>query len=157
MNQEETTSAGDPDNTTFSLRIGPRGYVLLDDQEGRKKLQHFTRERQPERVVHASGHGAFGHFTSYADWSNYTSACWLTGEGKTTDTFSRFSVHNPGFGGSEAVRDTHGFATKIYSECGNQDLVFNHVPSFFLRDGIQFPDMARSIKAEPDKGFPTSM
>ncbi|KAI9660547.1 MAG: hypothetical protein M1821_009898 [Bathelium mastoideum] len=154
VGQAETNSAGDPSNSTYSIRVGPRGYVLLQDNVGQKKLQHFTRERQPERVVHASGHGAYGYFTSYGDWSNYTSACWLQANA-TSDTFSRFSVHNVAREGSEVARDTHGFATKIYSECGNQDLVFNHVPSFFLNDGIMFSDMVHAIKPEPDKGFPT--
>jgi len=156
MNQVETTSAGIPANSTFSLRIGPRGYVLLSDTVGRKKFIHFTRERQPERSVHASGHGAYGEFVSYGDWSNITSACWLQ-ENATSPAFSRFSTHNPSAGGSEVQRDTHGFATKIYSDCGNQDLVFNHIPSFFMNDGMLFPDMVHSIKAEPDKGFPTGM
>jgi catalase len=154
MGQEETTSAGIPSNSTYSLRIGQRGYVLLSDTVGRKKFIHFTRERQPERAIHASGHGAYGEFTTYGDWSNYTSACWLQ-KNTTSPTFSRFSTHNPSAGGSEVQRDTHGFATKIYSSCGNQDLVFNHIPSFFMNDGMMFPDMVHSIKAEPDKGFPT--
>jgi catalase len=69
--------------------------------------------------------------------------------------YARFSVVVAGQGGSEVGRDVHGFATRIYSECGNQDLVRNHVPSFFINDGILFPDLAHAIKAEPDKGFPT--
>lgn len=60
-----------------------------------------------------------------------------------------------GVGGADTGRDTHGFATKIYSECGNQDLVGNHVSSFFINDGALFPDLIHAVKAEPDKGFPT--
>ena len=59
-------------------------------------------------------------------------------------------------GGSESERDTHGFATKIYSECGNQDLVGNHLSSFFINDGAAFPDLIHAVKFEADKGFPTS-
>ena len=58
-------------------------------------------------------------------------------------------------GGADTGRDTHGFATKLYTGCGNQDLVGNHVPSFFINDGALFPDLVNAVKAEPDKGFPT--
>lgn len=143
-------------NTTNSLRAGLRGYVLLEDTATRKKLIHFDRERQPERVVHALGHGAYGTFESYGDWSNLTSACWL-GEGARSDVFTRFSVVVASTGGSESGRDTHGFATKIYSQCGNHDLVGNHVSSFFINDGAEFPDLIHSVKYEPDKGFPTGL
>lgn len=119
-------------------------------------MLHFDRERTPERVVHALGHAAYGTFTSYGDWSNITSACWLK-PNTTSDVFTRFSVVVAGTGGADTGRDTHGFATKIYSECGNQDLVGNHLPSFFITDGALFPDLINAVKAEPDKGFPTGM
>jgi catalase len=60
-----------------------------------------------------------------------------------------------GIGGADTGRDTHGFATKIYSNCGNHDLVGNHVPSFFISDGALFPDLVHAVKAEPNTGFPT--
>lgn len=114
---------------------------------------HFDRERVPERVVHALGHGAYGTFRSYGDWSNLTSACWLK-NGTTSEAFTRFSVVVASTGGSESGRDTHGFATKIYSQCGNQDLVGNHLSSFFIQDGADFPDLIHSVKYEANKGFP---
>ncbi|KAI9821460.1 MAG: hypothetical protein M1832_003306 [Thelocarpon impressellum] len=152
--QTEATDNGVKVNTTASLRAGPRGYVLLEDTAARKKIFHLDHERQPERLVHALGHGAYGTFESSGDWSNLTAACWLQA-GAKSDAFTRFSVVVAGTGGSDAGRDTHGFATKIYSECGNQDLVGNHLPSFFINDGILFPDLVHAVKAEPDKGFPT--
>jgi len=132
--QVETADNGAPANTSNSLRDGPRGYNLLEDTTVRKKMLHFDRERAPERVVHALGHGAYGQFESYADWSNITSACWLQ-RGAVSEAFTRFSVVVASTGGSEVGRDTHGFATKIYSQCGNQDLVGNHLNSFFINDG----------------------
>jgi catalase len=150
----ETTGEGVQVNTSNSLRAGPRGYNLLEDTSGRKKLIHFDRERVPERVVHALGSGAYGQFESYGDWSNITMASWLQ-EGAVSETFTRFSVVVASTGGSEVNRDTHGFATKIYSKTGNQDLVGNHVPSFFINDGIDFPDLIHAVKQEADKGFPT--
>ena len=49
-----TTAAGAPvaDNQN-SLTAGARGPVLLEDVHLIEKLQHFNRERIPERVVHA--------------------------------------------------------------------------------------------------------
>ena len=152
--QIETTDAGVEDNTENSLKAGPRGYNLLEDTTARKKIIHFDHERVPERVVHALGHGAYGTFESYGDWSNITSACWLQA-GAKSDAFTRFSVVISSMGGSESGRDTHGFATKIYSACGNHDLVGNHIPSFFINDGVDFPDLIHAVKFEPDKGFPT--
>ena len=152
--QTETTDGGVEDNTAYSLKAGRRGYNLLEDTTVRKKMIHFDHERAPERVVHALGHGAYGTFESYGDWSNLTSACWLQA-GASSDTFARFSVVIASNGGSESGRDTHGFATKIYSKCGNQDLVGNHLPSFFINDGADFPDLIHAVKFEADKGFPT--
>lgn len=119
-----------------------------------KKILHFDRERTPERVVHALGSGAYGKFESYGDWSNITMACWLQ-EDAVSEAFSRFSVVVASVGGSDNERDTHGFATKIYSVCGNQDLVGNHLSSFFINDGAEFPDLIHAVKMEADKGFPT--
>ncbi len=136
-------------------------------------MLHFDRERTPERVsdiqhwmehldptnlsaqvVHALGHGAYGTFESYGDFSNLTAACWLR-DGAVSEVFTRFSVVVASVGGSESGRDTHGFATKIYSECGNQDFVGNHLSSFFINDGADFPDLVHAVKYEADKGFPT--
>lgn len=153
--QIDTTDNSVPANTSNSLRAGPRGYNLLEDTSVRKKMIHFDRERVPERVVHALGHGAYGQFESYGDWSNLTMACWLQ-EGAVSEAFTRFSVVVPSMGGSENGRDTHGFATKIYSQCGNQDLVGNHVSSFFIDDGAAFPDLIHAVKYEANKGFPTA-
>ncbi|KAK5113414.1 hypothetical protein LTR62_003514 [Meristemomyces frigidus] len=152
--QIDTTDVGVEFNSSRSLRAGPRGYNLFEDVANRKKFLHFDRERVPERVVHALGHGAYGTFESYGDWSNLTMACWLQ-EGAVSEVFTRFSVVVASVGGSESGRDVHGFATKIYSPCGNNDLVGNSLPSFFIDDGAEFPGLIHSVKYEADKGFPT--
>src|ERR1700761_2519200 len=100
MGQTETTDNGVLANPSNSLRAGPRGYVLLEDTTVRKKMLHFDRERAPERVVHALGHGAYGQFESFGDWSNITTACWLR-SGAVSEVFTRFSVVVAGSGGSE--------------------------------------------------------
>ncbi len=120
--QIDTTGDGVQANVSNSLRAGPRGYNLLEDTTVRKKIIHFDHERAPERVVHALGHGAYGTFESYGDYSNLTMAAWLQ-QGAVSEVFTRFSVVVNSVGGSENQRDTHGFATKIYSKGGNQDLV----------------------------------
>ncbi len=70
-----TTASGIPvaDNQN-SITAGPRGPILLQDFHLIEKLQHFNRERIPERVVHAKGSGAFGMFTVTHDISQYTQA-----------------------------------------------------------------------------------
>lgn len=44
---------------TGSLRVGPRGPVLLQDAFLIEKIQLFNRERIPERVVHSKGAGSY--------------------------------------------------------------------------------------------------
>jgi len=58
-----TTDAGRPvgDNQN-SLTVGPRGPVVFEDFSALRKDGAFNRERIPERVVHAKGSGAYGHF-----------------------------------------------------------------------------------------------
>ena len=62
-NKRMTTDAGRPvgDNQN-SLTVGPRGPVIFEDFLLFEKMAHFNRERIPERVVHAKGSGAYGHF-----------------------------------------------------------------------------------------------
>src|SRR3546814_17257824 len=70
-----TTASGIPvpDNQN-SLTAGPRGPVLLEDFHLIEKLQHFNRERVPERVVHATGSGAHGTLKVPQDISRHRKA-----------------------------------------------------------------------------------
>ena len=70
-----TSASGIPvaDNQN-SLSAGPRGQLLLQDFHLIEKLQHFNRERIPERVVHAKGSGAYGTFTVTHDIAKYSKA-----------------------------------------------------------------------------------
>ena len=61
-----------------SLTVGPRGPTVLHDHYVVQKLQHFNRERAPERVVHAKGSGAHGFFEVSADVTQYTKASFLS-------------------------------------------------------------------------------
>jgi catalase len=52
------------------------------------------------------------------------------------------------------VRDTRGFAVKLYTDEGNFDLVGNNIPAFFIQDGIKFPDVVHALKPEPHNEIP---
>ncbi|MDL2316137.1 catalase [Desulfovibrio sp. OttesenSCG-928-A18] len=141
-----TSSFGAPwpdDNT--SLTAGRGGPVLMQDVALLEKLAHFDRERIPERVVHAKGAGAFGHFTATADVSKYSCADFLQ-KGKKTPVLARFSTVAGERGSADAERDPRGFAVKFYTEEGNYDLVGNNTPVFFIRDAMKFPDFIHSQK-----------
>jgi catalase len=55
-----------------SLKAGARGPSLLEDFILREKITHFDHERIPERVVHARGAAAHGHFQVYEPLSELT-------------------------------------------------------------------------------------
>ncbi|NIA54694.1 catalase [Massilia sp. TW-1] len=145
-----TTASGIPvaDNQN-SITAGPRGPVLLQDFHLIEKLQHFNRERIPERVVHAKGSGAYGTFTVTHDVSKYTKAKLFAAIGKQTETFLRFSTVGGEKGSADTERDPRGFAVRFYTEEGNWDLVGNNTPTFFLKDGIKFPDFIHTQKRDP--------
>ena len=78
-----TTASGIPvaDNQN-SVSAGRRGPLLLQDFHLIEKLQHFNRERIPERVVHAKGSGAYGTFTVTHDITRFTKAKLFSAIGK---------------------------------------------------------------------------
>jgi catalase len=57
-----------------SQRVGHNGPLLLQDFYLIDLLAHFDRERIPERVVHAKGAGAYGHFEVTDDISDIVRA-----------------------------------------------------------------------------------
>lgn len=131
-----------------SLTVGIRGPTLLEDYTLIEKLANFDRERIPERVVHAVGASAKGHFQVTGDVSDYTFADFLQ-PGKITPLTVRFSTVIPSRGSPETGRDPRGFAIKFYTQQGNYDLVGLNFPVFFIRDGMKFPDMIHSLKPNP--------
>ncbi|KAB8043084.1 catalase [Janthinobacterium aquaticum] len=149
-----TTASGIPvaDNQN-SLSAGPRGPLLLQDFHLIEKLQHFNRERIPERVVHAKGSGAYGTFTVTHDISRYTKAKLFAEVGKQTATFARFSTVGGERGSADTERDPRGFALRFYTEEGNWDLVGNNTPMFFIKDPIKFPDFIHTQKRNPQSNL----
>jgi catalase len=144
-----TTATGAPIAEQQALTAGPRGPVLLQDVQLLQQMQHFNRERIPERVVHAKGSGAHGTFTVTGDVTRYTKAALFSEPGKKTDVFLRFSTVAGERGAADAERDVRGFAVKFYTEEGNWDLVGNNTPVFFVRDAYKFPDFIHTQKRDP--------
>ncbi|KAJ6155141.1 hypothetical protein N7470_005707 [Penicillium chermesinum] len=113
------------------------GLGLLQDTQLIETLAHFSRERIPERVVHAKAVGAYGEFEATRDCSDFTSASFLNQSGS-----------------ADTSRDVHGFALKFYTDEGNLDWVFNNTPVFFIRDPVKFPSLNRSHKRNPRSHLP---
>ena len=149
-----TTDSGIPaESDEYSLTVGPAGPVALHDHYVVQKMQHFNRERVPERVVHAKGSGAHGFFEVTGDVTWFTRANFLAGVGQRTPMFARFSTVAGEQGYPDTVRDPRGFALKFYTDEGNFDLVGNNTPVFFVRDATKFQDFIHSQKRLPDTGL----
>lgn len=150
-----TTTQGVPvSDDQNSLKVGPRGPILMEDFHFREKIFHFDHERIPERVVHARGYGAHGYFETYKSLSDITRADIFQRPGEKTPVFVRFSTVAGNKGSFDLARDVRGFATKFYTKEGNWDLVGNNIPVFFIQDPIKFPDLIHAAKQEPDRDFP---
>jgi catalase len=145
-----TTNSGAPVyNNENVLTVGPRGPILLEDYQFVEKLATFTRERIPERVVHARGASAKGFFEVTHDVSHLTCADFLRAPGVQTPVITRFSTVIHERGSPETIRDPRGFAVKFYTREGNFDMVGNNFPVFFIRDAMKFPDVIRAFKPNP--------
>lgn len=143
------TAAGNPlgDNQN-SVTAGMRGPVLMQDYQLLEKLAFQNRERIPERTVHANGSGAYGELEITEDISKYTKAKVLA-KGEKTKLFARFSTVAGEAGAADAERDVRGFSLKFYTKEGNWDLVGNNTPTFFIKDGMKFPDFIHTQKRDP--------
>ncbi|WP_058306465.1 catalase [Gracilibacillus massiliensis] len=134
--------------------VGNRGPMTLENYDFLEKISHFDREKIPERIVHARGTGAHGHFQSYGTVdgdpiSKYTRAKVFTNTDVQTPVFVRFSSVVHGKHSPETLRDPRGFAVKFYTEDGNWDLVGNNLKIFFIRDPLKFPDMIHAFRPDP--------
>ncbi|MDB5698067.1 MAG: catalase [Alphaproteobacteria bacterium] len=149
-----TTRQGHPVYDNQNTRsVGDRGPLVLEDYQFLEKMTHFDRERIPERVVHARGAAAHGHFepTGMAGdhpIEKYTRAT-VFKKGSRTPIFVRLSTVVHGGHSPETLRDPRGFAIKFYTDAGNWDLVGNNLKVFFIRDPIKFPDMVHAFKPDP--------
>ncbi|KAK0177842.1 hypothetical protein PV328_001851 [Microctonus aethiopoides] len=160
LNEYKKTVKGDPPvlltgngapiaDKTASLTAGPRGPLLLQDFVYLDEMAHFDRERIPERVVHAKGAGAFGHFEVTHDITQYTKAKVFSKIGKKTPIAVRCSTVGGESGSADTVRDPRGFAVKFYTEEGIWDLVGNNTPIFFVKDPLLFASFIHTQKRNP--------
>jgi catalase len=145
-----TQNNGTPiESNRYSETVGQRGPVLLEDMHLVNKLAQFNREKTPERVVHARGYTAKGHFEVTDDISDLTCADLFSEVGKRTPVATRFSTVTHERGSPESLRDVRGFSVKFYTQQGNWDFVGNNIPVFFIRDGMAFPDLVHALRPNP--------
>lgn len=144
-----TTAEGAPVARQQAMTAGPRGPLLMQDVQLLEQMQHFNRERIPERVVHAKGSGAYGEFTVTHDITKHTKASIFSKVGKKTELFLRFSTVAGERGAADAERDVRGFAIKFYTDQGNWDMVGNNTPVFFVRDPFKFANFIHTQKRDP--------
>ena len=141
-------------NDEKSLRAGKRGPQVLQDFHFYKKLTHFTRERIPEKIVHARGFGVYGDFEVYESMKDYTTAIFLQEAGKKTPVFVRFSNFTGNRGSKDTAVDIRGFAVKFYTEEGNYDSLSLQFPVFVLADPMKFMDVSHAAKPNPKTHMP---
>jgi Catalase len=84
--QVMTADAGRPvGENQNSLTVGPRGPIIFEDYRLFEKMAHFNHDCIPERVLHAKGSGAHGHFVCTSkDITRYTTAKLFGSVGKKT-------------------------------------------------------------------------
>uniref|UniRef100_A0A1L8E4H4 Catalase n=1 Tax=Nyssomyia neivai TaxID=330878 RepID=A0A1L8E4H4_9DIPT len=146
-----TTKGGAPISVRSAAQtVGLNGPVLLQDHNFLDEMSAFTRERIPERVVHAKGAGAFGFFEVTNDEiTKYCAAKLFDTIGKKTPIAVRFSTVGGESGSADTLRDPRGFPIKFYTEDGIWDLVGNNTPIFFIRDPMLFPSFIHTQKRNP--------
>src|SRR5690625_4066026 len=141
-------------NDRWSLRAGKRGPTLFQDFHFYRKQSHFSRERIPEKVVHARGDGAYGEFKLYKSMSHVTRAHFLQKPGTKTPVFVRFSNFIGSKGSKDTAIDIRGFATKFYTQEGNYDMLALSFAVFAIMDAIKFADFTHAVKPNPRTGVP---
>nr|XP_034824738.1 catalase-like [Maniola hyperantus] len=142
-----TTKAGAPvpyDEATNTLNT-----ELLDNEHFMDDIDAMARERIPERVVHAKGTGAFGHFKVTHDISRICKADFLKKEGITTPVAVRFSSSRGLRGSSELDLDARGFSVKFYTCEGNFDLVGFNTPMYAYNEPLFFNTLVHGVPRNP--------
>lgn len=141
-------------NDQTTLRAGKRGPLVYQDFHFYKKQSHFSRERIPEKVVHARGFGVYGEFETYKSLRHLTAMHFLQEEGRTTPVFVRFSNFTGNKGSKDTAVDIRGFAVKFYTEEGNYDLLSLQFPVFIISDAMKFMDLTHAAKQNPVTDIP---
>ncbi|VVD02720.1 catalase-like [Leptidea sinapis] len=141
-----TTSAGAPIEYRDTRTLNSR---LIFNEFFMDSLTHLSRERIPERLVHAKAGGAFGYFEVTHDMSDICKAKVFNSVGRKTPIAARFSPVVVERGGNDVSRDARGFAVKFYTQDGNFDIVGFSTPMYVYNDPILFPTFVRAQKKNP--------
>ncbi|NLK08944.1 MAG: catalase [Firmicutes bacterium] len=141
-------------NDRRTLRAGNRGPLLFQDFHFYKKQSHFSRERIPEKVVHARGFGVHGVFECTKSMQHVTKAHFLAEVGRQTPVFVRFSNFIGSKGSKDTAQDVRGFATKFYTQEGNYDNLALSFGAFILADAMKFVDFTHAVKPNPVTDVP---
>ena len=146
-----TSSSGMPiGDKVYSLTPGSRGPILLQDTCLLEEIGQFNEEKIAERCSFAKGAGALGIFQCTTDLgASLTRAHFLQTRNKQTPIAIRFSRFRSECGSADTVRDLRGMSIKFYTDCGNFDLICNHLPVFFIRDPVLYPSLVHSQKRNP--------
>lgn len=136
-------------NTLHSQTVGERGPVLEQDSTLHEALETFVHTKILERPVHVKGFGAFGTFQATHSMREYTKLSFLQAPGLQVPVMVRFSLAAGNKGTPDTSRNVRGFTTKFYTQEGIFDLLCNHIPVLFVRDGIRFPEAFTSLAPSP--------
>jgi catalase len=134
--------------------VGSRGPVLEQDSILHEALQIFINKKIPERPVHTKGFGAFGFFQTVNSMREFTTLPFLQSPGQQVPVMVRFSFAVSTKGTPDTSRNVRGFSTKFYAREGVFDLLCNHIPVLFVRDGIRFPEAITSLMPSPTNNLP---
>ncbi len=143
MSKTLRTESGAPvaDNQN-SQTAGPRGPVLLQDQHLLEKLARFNRERIPERIVHAVGSGAYGHFeVTNPDVSRWTRMRMMSEAGKRTPRLRALLDRGRLEGRARRRARSARLRAQVLHrgrQLGSRRATTR--PIFFIRDPLKFPD-----------------
>jgi catalase len=138
-----------PSDNCHSQTVGERGPVVMQDNVLHEKLETFVNSKIIERQVHVKGYGAFGYFKTMNSMKKYTKLCFLQTPGQQVPVAVRFSFAVSNQGTPDTTRTARGFSTKFYTEEGIFDLLCNHLPVIFVRDGIRFPEAIAAFSPSP--------
>ncbi|CAG4976654.1 unnamed protein product [Colias eurytheme] len=142
-----TTSNGAP--VRYSEASSSLNTRLLFNEYFMDSITHLSRERIPERLVHAKAGGAFGYFEVTHDITHICKAKLFSAIGKRTPIAARFSPIIVERGGSDTSRDARGFAVKFYTEEGNFDIAGFNTPMFVIKDPLFFTTFVHAVKKNP--------
>ncbi|XP_074595892.1 catalase-like [Brevipalpus obovatus] len=146
-----TSYSGAPiEDPYHTITIGSYGPIPMIDSSFQSQIQHFDRERIPERVYGARGAGASGYFKCTTKLGKKISKSGiLTEVGSKTPIAVRFSTMNTGKGSPDLQFDMRGVGIKFYSDQGNWDLLFLSCPVFPIRDPLKFINLVHSQRKDP--------